>query len=54
MQHTESRSDHVDGYSQFLEMPVPVVLAGMWLMGTTILGACGLVLYALVATLVGA
>ena len=50
-----------DGYRRrsldvrrFLEMPGPVVLAGMWLMGTAIFCACGLVLYALVAALFGA
>ncbi len=39
---------------RFLQMPVPVVLAVMWLAGTAMATACLLALYVLVATLVGA
>ena len=32
-------------YKRFLELPVPVVLALMWLAGAALLSVCGLVLY---------
>ena len=32
-------------YEWFLELPVPVVLAVMWLAGAALVGLCGLVLY---------
>ena len=45
----------VDGaYERFLEMPVPVVLASLWLGGVAMLGTCVLTLYLLAATSVGA
>jgi hypothetical protein len=41
-------------YERFLEMPVPVVLAALWLVGTVLLGVGVLTLYLLVATMGGA
>jgi hypothetical protein len=41
-------------YERFLEMPVPLVLASLWLGGVTLVGTCVLALYALVATVIGA
>ena len=41
-------------YGRMLEVPVPVVLAVLWLLGMVLFGACGLTLYWLVRTLVGA
>jgi hypothetical protein len=40
-------------YERFLEMPVPVVLAALWLAGAALLGSCALTLYVLVMWLVG-
>ena len=54
MQRTVPQRDRSKGYWRFLDTPVPVVLVVLWLMGTAILGACGLTLCALVAALVGA
>ena len=45
----------VDGaYERFLAMPVPLVLAGLWLGGAAMLGTCVLAIYLLVATVTGA
>ena len=32
-------------YEQFLEVPVPIVLAGMWVLGAALIVLCALVLY---------
>lgn len=32
-------------YERFLELPVPIVLAALWLAGAAFMGACGLALY---------
>jgi hypothetical protein len=40
-------------YERFLEMPVPVVLAALWLTGMVLLGSCVVTLYVLVMSLVG-
>ena len=32
-------------YEWFLELPVPLVLAAMWLAGVAFISVCGLVLY---------
>jgi hypothetical protein len=32
-------------YERFLELPVPIVLAVMWLAGAALIGLCGLALY---------
>lgn len=32
-------------YERFLELPVPVLLAVMWLAGAALIGVCGLGLY---------
>jgi hypothetical protein len=48
---TVNGRDLAELYRRFLEMPVPVVLAALWLTGTAILVACGLLLYALVGAL---
>ena len=34
-------------YEQFLELPVPIVLAVMWLAVAALIGLCGLALYLL-------
>jgi hypothetical protein len=34
-------------YARFLELPVPIVLAVMWLVGVALISVCGLVLYRL-------
>jgi hypothetical protein len=34
-------------YGWFLELPVPIVLAVMWLAGVTLISVCGLALYLL-------
>jgi hypothetical protein len=34
-------------YEQFLELPVPIVLAVMWLAGAALISLCGLALYLL-------
>ena len=54
MQPTGPDRDKWGIFRRFLEMPVPVVLAVMWLVGTAILGACVLTLYLLVAAITGA
>jgi hypothetical protein len=35
----------VQVYEWFLELPVPIVLAVMWLAGAALMGLCGLTLY---------
>jgi hypothetical protein len=32
-------------YERFLELPVPIVLAVLWLAGTVLIALCGLALY---------
>ena len=54
MQRTVARGSGGGFYQRFLQMPVPAVLAVMWLAGTAMVTACLLALYVLVATLVGA
>jgi hypothetical protein len=39
-------------YERFLELPVPLVLVGLWLAGAWLLGACALALYLFVSLLV--
>ena len=34
-------------YERFLELPVPVVLALLWIVGTMLMGLCALVFYLL-------
>lgn len=41
-------------YERFLELPVWTVLASLWLSSAALLGSCVLILYALVAWLMGA
>ena len=41
-------------YERFLELPVWVVLAALWLSGAALLGSCVLILYVLGAGLPGA
>ena len=41
-------------YEQFLELPVPIVLAVMWLAGVALIGLCGLALYLLLRPLLQA
>ncbi len=38
-------------YGLFLELPVALVLAVLWLLGAVLLGACALALYLLVSLL---
>jgi hypothetical protein len=40
-------------YERFLEMPVSVVLAVLWVLGMALLGSCVLTLYVLGTSLVG-
>jgi len=40
-------------YERFLEMPVAVVLAVLWVLGMALLGSCVLTLYVLGTSLVG-
>ena len=40
-------------YEQFLELPVPVVLLVVWVVGVALLGACALLAYAAISALVG-
>jgi hypothetical protein len=40
-------------FEWFLELPVAVVLLVLWVGGVALLGACGLVAYALISALVG-
>ncbi len=51
MRKTVNRRDLDDLYRRFLEMPVPLLVAVLWLTGTAILVACGLLLYVLVGAL---
>ena len=51
VQPKASQRDHISGYRLFSDMPVPIVLLVLWLVGAAILGACGLTLYALVWSL---
>jgi hypothetical protein len=44
-----SADDSSGMYERFLEMPVPMVLAAMWLAGVALLSAGALTLYTLVA-----
>jgi type VI protein secretion system component VasF len=39
-------------YGRFLELPVPVVLAVMWVVGVVLWGLCALLLYLYVSLLV--
>ena len=52
------RQDYYEGntvtYWQFLEMPVPVVLALLWLLGVVLVATCVMTLYLLVAMVFGA
>ena len=41
-------------YWQLLEMPVPVVLTLLWLLGIVLLATCAMALYSLVAAVFGA
>jgi hypothetical protein len=42
----------LDGaYKRFLEMPVPIVLAVLWVAGAALLGSCVLMLYMLLTSL---
>ena len=47
-----------DSYQRFLELPVPVVLLTLWVVGVALIGLCALPLYqlfwALLETLAGA
>jgi hypothetical protein len=40
-------------YEWFLELPVPVVLLVLWVGGVALVGACALLAYATISTLVG-
>ena len=40
-------------YEWFLELPVPVVLLVLWVGGVALLGACALLAYAVISTLMG-
>jgi hypothetical protein len=40
-------------YERFLELPVPVVLLVLWVGGVALLGACALLAYEVISTLVG-
>jgi hypothetical protein len=40
-------------YEWFLELPVPVVLLVLWVGGVTLLGACALLAYTGISTLMG-
>ena len=40
-------------YEWFLQLPVPVVLLVMWVGGVALLGACTLLVYAVIPPLVG-
>ncbi len=40
-------------YEWFLELPVPMVLLVMWIVGVALLGACALLAYAGISALVG-
>ncbi len=44
----KGRIKHAVGqaYEWFLELPVPIVLAAMWLAGAALMGLCGAALYA--------
>jgi hypothetical protein len=56
--HMESSPKHTPlllrVYEQFLELPVPIVLAVMWLAGVALIGLCGLALYLLLRLLLQA
>jgi hypothetical protein len=43
---TPTQGPMARAYERFLEMPVGVVLALLWLAGAALLGSCALVLYA--------
>ena len=55
---TRSATTDPDLYQRFLELPVPVVLLTLWLVGVALIGLCALALYqlfwALLETLAGA
>jgi hypothetical protein len=53
MQQTDSKEAQ-KVYERFLELPVGIVLATLWLSGTALLGLCGLMVYELVRLVVGA
>ncbi len=40
-------------YERFLELPVPVVLLVMWVVGVALLGACALLVYVAMSALAG-
>jgi hypothetical protein len=50
MQQAIQQTGTDNTYERFLEMPVPVVITVMWLVGTQLLGVGMLTLYLLVAT----
>ncbi len=41
-------------YSRFLELPVPVVLLTLWVVGAALMGSCALTLYHLLGLLLSA
>ena len=40
-------------YERFLQLPVPVTLLVMWVVGVALLGACALLAYAVISALAG-
>ncbi len=54
MRRSDPQSGTDGTYWRLLDMPVPVVLTGLWLSGMALLATCVLTLYLLAATLVGA
>jgi hypothetical protein len=49
---TTQTATHDTGlYSRFLELPVPVVLLTLWVVGAALIGSCALTLYHLLGLL---
>ena len=51
---TQPPTRNVGLYSRFLELPVPVVLLTLWVVGVALMGSCTLTLYHLLGLLLSA
>ena len=51
---TQTPTRDADLFSRFLELPVPVVLLTLWVVGAALMGSCALTLYHLLGLLLSA
>ena len=50
---TRTAAHDTDVYQSFLELPVPVMLLTLWLVGAALMSLCALALYLLLGVLLG-